>query len=41
MKELSGDVMQLLKKRVYDLAGVISSTVKVFLNGKKLPIKRF
>jgi DNA topoisomerase-2 len=36
IKELSKDMMDLMKKRVYDLSGVISSNVKVFLNNKRL-----
>ena len=41
MNKLEGDIVALIKKRVYDLAGVISANVKVYLNGKKLPIKGF
>ncbi len=41
MTELSDDIVALMKKRVYDLAGVISSSVKVTLNDKKIPIKGF
>mmetsp|Transcript_13029 Transcript_13029/g.51642 ORF Transcript_13029/g.51642 Transcript_13029/m.51642 type:complete len:601 (+) Transcript_13029:188-1990(+) len=40
MSFLERDVVALMKKRVYDIAG-ISPGVKVFLNGKKLPIKSF
>ena len=36
MKRMSDDVYNLLKKRVYDLAGCTPSTVQVYLNGKKL-----
>ena len=31
----------LMMKRVYDLAGVISSKVNVYLNNKKIQIKSF
>lgn len=40
MTHLDDDIVSLLKKRVYDIAG-ISAGLKVFLNGKKLPIKSF
>jgi DNA topoisomerase-2 len=41
MTELSEDEIKLLKKRVYDMAGVLPYTVKVYLNDKKLPITNF
>jgi DNA topoisomerase-2 len=41
MAELSDDEISLMKKRVYDMAGVLPSHVKVYLNGKKLPITNF
>ncbi|PXF40486.1 DNA topoisomerase 2 [Gracilariopsis chorda] len=34
------DIISLLKKRVYDIAG-INSSLKVYLNGVRLPIKSF
>ena len=34
MSNLSKDIVNLLKKRVYDLAGIFNSKVKVFLNGQ-------
>lgn len=37
---LDNDIVALLKKRVYDIAGV-NPALKVFLNGQKLPIKSF
>lgn len=40
MTHLDADIVSLLKKRVYDIAGV-NSTLKVYLNGNKLPIKNF
>ncbi len=39
IKELSKDMIDLMKKRVYDLSGVISSNVKVFLNNKRLQVR--
>jgi DNA topoisomerase II len=30
-----------MKKRVYDMAGVLPSSVRVYLNDKKLPITNF
>jgi len=41
MSELTDDIIALMKKRVYDLAGVISTSVKVSLNDKKIPIRGF
>jgi len=38
MERLEGDIIALMKKRVYDLAGVISSNVKVYLNGKRIRV---
>lgn len=39
MTEFEDDILSLLTKRVYDVAG--TSGLKVFLNGKRLPIKDF
>lgn len=36
MKKLDDDIVSLLKKRVYDLAGCTPSSVKIYLNGKKI-----
>ena len=41
MSHLSDDMLALMRKRVYDLAGVISNKVRVYLNGQKIPIKGF
>lgn len=41
MKYLDDDICDLLKKRVYDIAGVIGGNVKVTLNGRIIPIKGF
>lgn len=41
MTHLEADTVALMTKRVYDLAGVTSSRVKVVLNGKPVPIKDF
>ncbi|GAB4828068.1 DNA topoisomerase 2 [Ancistrocladus abbreviatus] len=38
---LEDDVVALMKKRVVDLAGCLGDTVKVELNGKKIPVKSF
>lgn len=40
MKELDRDIVALMTRRVYDIAGSTKG-VKVFLNGKRLPIKGF
>lgn len=41
MKELEDDIVTLMKKRVYDLAGTSPAHISVHLNGKKIPIKNF
>lgn len=41
MTHLDDDVVALFTKRVYDLAGSTPADLKVFLNGKRLPIKNF
>ncbi|KAH0448872.1 hypothetical protein IEQ34_022672 [Dendrobium chrysotoxum] len=41
MDHLEEDVVALMKKRVVDLAGTLGKTVKVELNGKRLPVKTF
>lgn len=40
METLEDDTVQLLTRRVYDIAGS-SSGVKVYLNGKRIPINNF
>ena len=41
MTELDNDIISLLKKRVYDVAGTSPSRVKVYLNDKIINIKDF
>ncbi|KAG7532728.1 Ribosomal protein S5 domain 2-type fold [Arabidopsis thaliana x Arabidopsis arenosa] len=41
MTELENDVVALMSKRVFDIAGCLGQTVKVDLNGKQVPIKSF
>ncbi|XP_048132347.1 DNA topoisomerase 2-like isoform X4 [Rhodamnia argentea] len=41
MTQLEDDVVALMKKRVIDLAGCLGKTVKVELNGKRVPVKTF
>lgn len=41
LQKITDDIAALLKKRVYDLAGIFNSKVAVYLNDKKLPIKKF
>lgn len=41
MTHLEDDVVALMKKRVIDLAGCLGKTVKVELNGKRVPVKSF
>lgn len=38
---LEEDVVALMKKRVMDIAGTLGKTVKVELNGKRIPVKAF
>lgn len=35
------DIVDLMKKRVYDMAGVIGGSVKVSLNGERIDIASF
>lgn len=41
MKYLDRDILDLMYKRVYDMAGIIGGNIKVFLNNKLIPIKNF
>lgn len=41
MSHLEDDVVALMKKRVIDIAGCLGKTVKVELNGKRIPVKSF
>lgn len=41
MTYLEEDVVALMKKRVVDLAGTLGKSVKVELNGQRLPLKTF
>ena len=41
MTELDSDIISLLKKRVYDVAGTSPSRIKVFLNDKRININNF
>ncbi|KAJ0989896.1 hypothetical protein J5N97_008252 [Dioscorea zingiberensis] len=41
MTSLEDDVVALMKRRVIDLAGTLGKTVKVELNGKRVPLKSF
>lgn len=41
MTHLEDDVVALMRKRVIDMAGCLGKTVKVELNGKKVPVKSF
>jgi DNA topoisomerase-2 len=41
MERLDDDIVSLMIKRAYDLAGCTPSTVKVKLNGKAIDIKNF
>lgn len=41
MDHLEEDVVALMKKRVVDLAGTLGKSVKVELNGQRVPVKSF
>jgi len=41
MKDLEEDTVALMRRRVYDLAGTTSDRCTVYLDGKKIPIKKF
>ena len=41
VKKIEDNMVALMQKRVYDLAGVVSSKIKVHLNGKKLDVQGF
>jgi len=41
LKELTKDMLSLFKRRVYDIAGTTTSSVKVYYNDKLLEIKSF
>lgn len=41
MTHLESDVVALMSKRVVDVAGCLGKTVKVELNGQRLPVKAF
>lgn len=41
MKRLDADIVSLMTKRVYDLAGVTNGKVMVKLNGNTISVKNF
>ena len=41
MDSLDGDTVALMTKRVYDMAGITDSSVAVYLNERRLPVRRF
>ena len=41
MERLDDDIVGLMMKRVYDMAGVSDKSLKVYLNGERLPIASF
>jgi DNA topoisomerase II len=41
MEGMEEDTVALMRKRTYDLAGVLGKTVKVYYNGQRLPVKSF
>ncbi|KAL4420378.1 hypothetical protein ABPG77_002318 [Micractinium sp. CCAP 211/92] len=41
MEELEEETVELMRKRVYDMAGILGKTVKVYYNGTRLKCKTF
>lgn len=41
MKELDNDIISLLKKRVYDMAGITNKKVKVYINEQLIEVENF
>ena len=41
MQSLDSDIVSLMMKRVFDIAGSIGEKTKIYLNGKRLPVKGF
>ena len=41
MNEMDDDIISLMKKRVYDVAGTTPERINVYLNGKKIKISKF
>jgi DNA topoisomerase-2 len=41
MEELEEDTVALMRKRVYDMAGILGKGVKVYYNGSRIPVKDF
>jgi DNA topoisomerase-2 len=41
MQKLDQDIVDLMKKRVYDIAGVLGGRVKVYLDGKRIEVASF
>lgn len=41
MESFDDDIVSLMEKRVYDMAGVTDSSLKVYLNGEKVNVKNF
>jgi DNA topoisomerase II len=41
MEKLDDDIISLMTKRVYDMAGITPKKVKVYMNGKRVEVKDF
>merc|ERR1719326_1706990 len=41
MQKLDKDIVDLITKRTYDIAGTSGKNLKVYLNGEKLPVQTF
>lgn len=41
MQQLDDDIVALMTKRVYDIAGVTDKRIKVFLNGQEIKVSNF
>jgi DNA topoisomerase-2 len=41
MEYMDRDIVALMTKRAYDMAGVTDAKVKIFLNGERINVKNF
>ncbi len=41
MEKLDEGIVNLMTKRVYDLAGIFAGKIKVYLNGERIQINKF
>lgn len=41
LSKMTDDIINLMKKRVYDMAGIFNNKVRVYLNNERINIKSF